>query len=86
MNITGAATTVVKTGSGILKRIVFNKFVVLGVATLYDNTAGSGTVLATVTLPAALLASNGALEYNLNFAIGLTILTSVAFDMTVVYW
>lgn len=85
-NITGATTTTVKSGSGILRRIVFNKFVALGVATIYDNTAGSGTVLATVTLPAALLASNGSIEYNLNFATGLTIVTSVAFDMTVVYW
>lgn len=85
-NIVGATTTTVKSGSGILRRIVFNKFVALGVATIYDNTAGSGTVLATVTLPAALLASNGSIEYNLNFATGLTIVTSVAFDMTVVYW
>lgn len=85
-NITGAATTTIKTGAGILRRIVFNKFVALGVATLYDNTAGSGTVLATITLPVALLASNGALEYNLTFNTGLTIVTSVAFDLTVVYW
>lgn len=86
VNITGATTTVIKSGAGILRRIVFNKFIALGVATLYDNTAGSGTVLATVTLPAALLASNGSIEYNLNFATGLTIVTSAAFDMTVVYW
>jgi hypothetical protein len=86
VNITGAATTTVKTGAGILRRIAFNKFVALGVATIYDNTAGSGTVLATITLPAALLSSNGSIEYNLNFATGLTIVTSVAFDMTVVYW
>lgn len=85
-NISGATTTTVKAGSGILRRVVFNKFVALGIATLYDNTAGSGTVLATITLPVALLASNGSLEYNLNFATGLTIVTSVAFDMTVVYW
>lgn len=86
VNITGATTTTVKTGAGILRRLVFNKFVVLGVATIYDNTAASGTVLATVTLPAALLASNGSIEYNLTFATGLTIVTSVAFDLTVVYW
>lgn len=86
VNITGAATTVVKSGAGILRKVVFNKFVALGVATLYDNTAGSGTVLATITLPVALLSSNGSLEYNLNFATGLTVVTSVAFDMTVIYW
>lgn len=86
VNITGATTTVVKTGAGILRRVVFNKFVALGVATFYDSTSGSGTVLATVTLPAALLSSNGSIEYNLNFATGLTVVTSVAFDMTVVYW
>lgn len=85
-NITGATTTTVKTGAGILRRIVFNKFVALGVATIYDNTAGSGTVLATITLPVTLLASNGSIEYNLTFNTGLTIVTSVAFDMTVVYW
>lgn len=86
VNITGATTTVIKSGAGILRSVVFNKFVALGVATLYDNTAGSGTVLATITLPVALLASNGSIEYNLNFATGLTIVTSVAFDMTVIYW
>lgn len=86
ITITSATTTVVKSGSGILKRIIFNKFVALGVATIYDNTAASGTVIGTITLPLALLSSNGFIDYGLNFSTGLTIVTSVAFDMTIVYW
>lgn len=85
-NITGSATTTVKSGPGVLRKLVFNKFVSLGVATIYDNTAGSGTVIATVTLPLTLLQSNGMMEYNVAFNTGLTIVTSVAFDLTVVYW
>lgn len=85
-NITSNTTTVVKTGAGILKRLVFNKFVALGVVTIYDNTSAAGTVIGTSTLPVSLLASNGVLTYDISFATGLTIVTSVSFDLTVVYW
>jgi hypothetical protein len=85
-NITLAAptTTVVKPGQGILHSIVFNKPVATGVVTVYDNTAGSGTVIATITEPTGVLPY--VLLYELTFNTGLTIVTSVAAqDITVVY-
>lgn len=82
-NITGATTVTVKSGAGLLKRIIINK-PTNGTATLYDNTAGSGTVIGTISY------TNGTpptyLEYGLNFTTGLTIVTTGAnTDITVVY-
>lgn len=84
-NIASASTTVVKTGTGTLKRIVVNKLVASGVITIYDNTAGSGTKIATVTNPGTLLVNQLQLEYGIRFQTGLTIVTSAADDVTVVY-
>lgn len=86
-NIAGAATTTVRTGGGVLIAIVVNKAVANGVITVYDNTAGSGTKIATITNPATLLHSQMALPYfGIGFATGLTIVTSAADDITVVYY
>lgn len=78
-------TTTVKSGAGILHKIVINtKGASANIATVYDNTAGSGTVIAiidTVNLnPQSLI-------YDLAFATGLTIVTATgtAADITVVY-
>ena len=85
-NIAGAATTVVKTGRGALIAIVNNKTVASGVVTVYDNTAGSGTKIATITNPATLLQSQYNLPYyRTEFAIGLTVVTSSTDDITVIY-
>ena len=85
-NIAGAGTTVVKSGPGTLDRIVFNKTVAAGVITIYDNTAASGTKIATITNPAVtLLQSYLQLEYACTFMNGLTITTTAADDITVVY-
>lgn len=85
VNIAGAATTVVKTGSGKLVKLIINKLVATGVITIYDSTAASGTKIGIITSPAVLLASQLPLEYDLNFSIGLTVVTSAADDITVVY-
>ena len=82
-NIAGAATTVVRTGAGILGSIVCNKAVLSGVITIYDNTAGSGTKIATITHPGTLLQNQYVLLYNVAFTTGLTIVTSAADDLTV---
>ena len=84
-NIASATTTTVKSGPGILKKIVFNKFVASGVVTLYDNTSAAGTLIGTITLPMTLLSSQGEINYDSAFSTGLTIVTSLAFDLTVVY-
>ena len=85
LNIAGAATTVVKNGIGVLKRIIVNKAVASGVINIYDNTAGSGTKIGTITNPAVLLHSQISLEFDCKFSTGLTIVTSAADDITVVY-
>lgn len=85
-NITAAAptTTVVKTGQGILHTITFNKPVATCVATIYDNTAASGTVIGTITVPASPMPVT--LTYDATFTNGLTIVSATAAsDITVSY-
>lgn len=81
-----ATTTTHKSGSGTLVSLIVNKHVATGVITVYDNTAGSGTTLAIITTGAAVLtdAPIGA-QYNIPFSTGLTIVTSQAEDITIVY-
>lgn len=86
MNITLAAptTTVVRTGSGILHTITFNKPVATGVVTVYDNIAASGTIIATITVPASPMPVT--LTYDAVFGTGLTVVTATAAqDITVTY-
>ena len=85
LNIVGAGTTVVKSGAGTLRRIVCNKAVASSVITIYDNTTGSGTKIGTITQPITLLGSQIVFEYGCVFATGLTVVTSAADDLTVVY-
>lgn len=86
LNITAAAptTTVVRTGSGILHTITFNKPTATAVITVYDNTAASGTIIGTITIPASPMPVT--LTYDARFDTGLTILTATAAsDITVTY-
>ena len=86
VNITAAAptTTAVKTGAGILHAITLNKPTATAVITVYDNTAASGTVLATITVPAS--PQPVTLLYDITFTTGLTITTATAAsDITVSY-
>lgn len=83
-NITGQATTVVKASSGILHTITFNKPTATTVVTIYDNTAGSGTTIGAVTIPASPLPVT--LIYDVAFATGLTVKTETAnSDITISY-
>jgi hypothetical protein len=79
-NIAAAATTVVKSGAGTLSAIVVNDPGSSVTATVYDNTAGSGTKIATIALAAGM-----SLQYGVAFGTGLTVVTSGACDITVVY-
>lgn len=86
LNITAAAptTTVVKTGTGILHTITFNKPVATGVVTVYDNTAASGTVIGTITVPASPMPVT--LTFDAAFSTGLTVVTATAAqDITVTF-
>ncbi len=80
---TTATTTTVKSGHGTLWRIIFNKPAALSTVTIYDNTAGSGTKIATITNTTDV--KPYFLKYGLYFETGLTIVTSGADDITVVY-
>jgi hypothetical protein len=82
-NITSATTTVVKSGAGFLHAVAINLAVAAGVITLYDNTAGSGTKIATITFPTPLLANQMLMVYNVKFTTGLTIVTSASTDLTI---
>lgn len=85
-HITTATTTVVKASAGFLHKIIWNKSVATGVTTVYDNTSAAGTVVAIRTVGAALLNDPPCqAEYNVSMATGITILTSQAEDITVVY-
>lgn len=85
-NITTNTTTTVKSGAGILWRIVINtKGASANTATVYDNTAGSGTKIGTID---TVTGATGEIDYGgVNFATGLTIVTATgtAADITVVY-
>lgn len=83
-NITTDATTQVKSNPGLLHTICINTPAATETITIYDSLTGSGTKIGTVTLTAA---SNGCITYDVNFRIGLTIVTAVAAgDITVAYY
>ena len=84
-NIVGNSTTTVKSGSGRLHGIMINKNWTGGTATIYDNTAGSGTKIATIDFgsPSGGLLSTTGLPtptmigpLGLEFSTGLTVVTS----------
>lgn len=79
-NISAAATTVVSSRPGTLKAIVVNT-TAAGAITVYDNTAASGTKIA--TLKASIAEKD--YQYNCRFVNGLTVVTAAASDITVVY-
>lgn len=84
ITLAAPTTTVVKSGAGILHSIVFNGPVATGAVTIYDNTAGSGTKIGTITVPAS--PQPVTLIYDVNFTVGLTIVTATAAnDITVSY-
>lgn len=80
LNIATATTTTVKSGKGYLNRIVINT-TAAGTITIYDNTAASGTKIGILKASVA----EGTYTYQGRFAIGLTIVTGAASDITVSY-
>ena len=86
-NITTQTTTVVKTGDAILEKIVVNKALANGTIAIYDDVAAvSGSLLATVTIPAAVLLNQFTLPYGMRMSKGITIVTGGAnSDITVVF-
>lgn len=82
-NIAGASTTVLKYGSGKLHNIVVNKAGTT--ATVYDNTAASGTTIATIDTNKT-TGGVGNYTYDCPFSTGLTVVTvGAGQDITVIY-
>ena len=73
INILTATTSVVKSGPGHLNSL-FAVGGTMGNVTIYDNTAASGTVLWGPGTPAA----GARIAENIEFAVGLTIVTAAA--------
>lgn len=78
--ISTATTTTIKTGAGLLHTIVVNGGTA-GTIIVYDNTAASGTIIASFD------STNALATYILNakFTTGLTIITAAATKLTVTY-
>jgi hypothetical protein len=79
-NIKTATTTTVKSGAGMLHKIVVNT-TAAGTIIIYDNTAGSGTTIGTLKASVG----ENTYTYDTPFATGLTIVTAAASDITVTY-
>jgi len=83
LNSTG--TTTIKSGAGILRRVVINtKGSASNTFTIYDNTSGSGTVIAAIDTVNGV---SGHFEYNVAFSTGLTVVdaSGTSADITVIY-
>jgi hypothetical protein len=81
--ITTATTTQVKTGAGILHKIVINTPLDGATVKLIDNTAGTTTNIGLITMTADLKPYE--LIYDCRFSTGLRIVTDSATDITVIY-
>lgn len=68
-NLAANATTTVKSGAGTLHSITINTLGTADTITVYDNTAGSGTKIATINSAV----SQGTLLYDLAFSTGCTL-------------
>jgi hypothetical protein len=84
-NINANGTTVIRTGRGVLVGVTINtKGAAANTATVYDNTAGSGTVIGVIDTTSAL----GMLPYGAQFNTGLTVVmaTGTQADITVIWY
>lgn len=84
-HITTNTTTTVKSGAGVLRRIVINtKGSGANTLTIYNNTSGSGTTIGIIDTVNGV---SGHFEYGVSFSTGLTIVTAngTAADVTVIY-
>lgn len=78
--ISSATTTTVKSGAGFLNAITITEAVASTII-VYDNTAGSGTIIASFVASAGV----GTYHFNVSFGTGLTIVTAGASKLTTSY-
>lgn len=90
-NITAAATNTLVNRPAKLYKIIVNKPVASSTITIYDSLTASGTKVGTITHPASLSQQYEVFDYGtdgeggLELETGLTIVTSGADDITVIY-
>ena len=82
--IASAATTQVKSGNGVLKRITFGKPIASSTVTIYDETGADTTEVIDIITNTADVKPYF-LDYDLKFTRGLKIVTSAADFITVVW-
>ena len=81
-----AVETNVKESAGYLKRLVINKPLANGTISLFNNGSGASVPIGVITLPGTLLSDGPTVvDYDLAFDSGLTVLTTEAQDITVIY-
>ena len=84
LDITGQATTVLRTGNGLLHTICLNKPTATETIAIYDGVSSAGTLIGTITIQSSPQA--GCLLYDVSYGAGLTIVTATASsDITVSY-
>lgn len=84
VHLSANGTTTVKSGAGVLRRVVINtRGGITNALTIYDNTTATGAVIAVIDTSAA----GGSFGYELNFTTGLTVVLAggVAADITIIY-
>lgn len=79
-NISTATTTLVRTGAGTLLRVTLNE-PATGAITVFDSLTGAGDTIATIASGTVA----GHIDYNCRVATGITIVTAMADDVTVVF-
>lgn len=85
LHLNANGTTTVKSGAGVLRRIVINtRGGILNTLTIYDNTTATGAVIGVVDTSGA---EAGAFDYELGFTTGLTVVLAggTAADITIIY-
>ena len=80
--ITSATTTLVKTGPGLLARIVVDTNVDAKTITIYDALTATGTAIAIITTSGTVPFQ---LDFDIPFAIGLCVVTSGTTGVVVLY-
>jgi len=85
VNITTQATTLIKTGQGVLHSITFNNPVATGTLEIDDALTNTTPKIGTITTPASPIPVT--LIYDVQFATGLSITTGTANqDVTICYY
>lgn len=83
-NIAAAASTLIRTGPGVLHAITFNKPTATSVITIYDGLTTGGTKIGTITVPAS--PQTPVMLYDVAFGTGLLVVMATADSDITVSW